>query len=86
MIKKRLLWLLVVSGLIGVSNFLVVDYFTKERDRLEREINSLYFLSVINYRQIETLQNLELRRTNPDLQQRLKLIRQEYGAEPLVEE
>lgn len=86
MIKKRLLWLLVVSGLIGVSNFLVVDYFTKERDRLEREINSLYFLSVIHSRQIETLQNLELRRTNPDLQQRLKLIRQEYGAEPLVEE
>ena len=86
MIKKRLLWLLVVGGLIGLSNFLVVDYFSKERDRLELEINSLYFLSVIHSRQIETLQNIELRRTNPDLQQRLKLIRQEYGAEPLAEE
>ena len=60
----------------------MVSFFQQEHARLEKDIHGLYVLLIIQSRQIETLQNLELRRINPDIQQRLKLIKDEYADVP----
>lgn len=63
---------------MSLNNYLIVKEFKSERDRLEAEISSLYFLSTIHSRQIRTLQNYEMRRESPDIQKRLKIVRDSY--------
>tara|TARA_R110000824_G_scaffold233463_1_gene421767 strand:- start:106 stop:354 length:249 start_codon:yes stop_codon:yes gene_type:complete len=79
--KKFMISCLIVAT-VSANNFLMVSFFQQEHARLEKDIHGLYVLLIIQSRQIETLQNLELRRINPDIQQRLKLIKDEYADVP----
>ena len=79
--KKFMISCLIVAT-VSANNFLMVSFFQQEHARLEKDIHGLYVLLIIQSRQIETLQNLELRRINPDIQQRLKLIKDDYADVP----
>ena len=71
-----------IAAIVAVYTCLMVVYFRGERDKLEEEIYNLYLLDMVQSRQIETLTNFELRRTNDKIQQRLKLIKEEYADVP----
>ena len=73
--RKFIWWSLLFIAIGSVNNFLLVDYFSKEHAKLESEVGNLYFISVMQSHQIRYLQNLELRRQNKDIQQRLTLVR-----------
>jgi hypothetical protein len=79
--KKFMISCLIVAT-VSANNFLMVSFFQQEHARLEKDIHGLYVLSVIQAHQIQTLQNLELRRINPEIQRKLKLIRDEYADVP----
>ncbi len=76
--KRFFMVVLLFAFAMSLNNYLIVKKFNSERDRLEAEISSLYFLSTIHSRQIRTLQNYEMRRENPDIQKRLKIVRDSY--------
>tara|TARA_R100000664_G_scaffold33774_1_gene51956 strand:+ start:1638 stop:1943 length:306 start_codon:yes stop_codon:yes gene_type:complete len=63
-----------------------VDKQSQEISELKEEIQSLYLLSVIQSRQIETLFNVELRRTNPAIQEKLEKVQQRYQELDSIEE
>jgi|TARA_R110000824_G_scaffold120382_6_gene275701 hypothetical protein len=81
--KKRLmkvgfaLWILSAPAAFGLAVFnnLAIRRAVAEQDE---NVDDLYLLLLIQARQIRTLNNLELRRLNPDIQRRLKLERDKY--------
>jgi hypothetical protein len=46
--------------------------------QIRQEITNVYIIQIIQARQIEVLLNIELRRTNLDIQERLDKIKEEY--------
>ena len=77
--RKVLVACCICSLIVAASNYVLVDRFNKEIKKLELEVNSLYFLSAMQGRQIQTLQNYELRRESPMIQEKLKLIKAQYA-------
>lgn len=72
------LWILsapVAIALALCNNFAIRRLAIKQ----DKTVNELYIMLAIQARQIRTLQNLELRRTNPEIQRRLKLEREKFA-------
>jgi guanylate kinase len=61
-----------------ISIVFCLGFLAQSLKQIKQEINNVYIIQIIQARQIETLLNLELRRTNTSIQDRLDKIREEY--------
>ena len=62
---------------ISLNVFCLV-YVVKEIRDLKKETEHLYIMDLLAGRQIRTLQNLEMRRMQPDIQKRLAEVRERF--------
>lgn len=61
-----------------VSITVCIGFLVSSVKTLQDDINNIYLIQVIQARQIETLFNIELRRTSPEIQERLDAMGLEY--------
>ncbi len=67
---------LFLGALLIVANFAFMFYMLdRQKKAIDAEVEQLYIIHLIGARQIRTLQNLEMRRLRPDIQERLAKIR-----------
>ena len=59
-------------------NLFCLVYVVKEIRDLKKETEHLYIMDLLAGRQIRTLQNLEMRRMQPDIQKRLAEVRERF--------
>jgi len=63
------------AGLLGWTTHQTQDL----KKKIAKQEHEIYIMFLIQARQIQTLQNLEIRRTSPDIQRRLEEVRKEYA-------
>ena len=69
---------IILGALLIVSNFAFMFYMLdRQKKAIDTEVEQLYIMHLIEARQIRTLQNLEMRRLRPDIQERLAKIREQ---------
>tara|TARA_R100000008_G_scaffold77815_2_gene58441 strand:+ start:670 stop:903 length:234 start_codon:yes stop_codon:yes gene_type:complete len=70
---------IVLGALLIIANFAFLYYMLdRQKKAIDAEIDQLYFIHLIQARQVRTLQNLEMRRLSPEIQERLEKIRKEF--------
>lgn len=70
---------LFLGALLIVANFAFMFYMLdRQKKAIDAEVEQLYFIHLIQARQVRTLQNLEMRKLRPDIQKRLAEIKERY--------
>ena len=70
---------IIFGALLIVANFAFMFYMLdRQKKAIDAEVEQLYIMHLIEGRQIRTLQNLEMRRLRPDIQDRLERIREQF--------
>jgi hypothetical protein len=63
------------AGLLGWTTYQIQSL----KEQVVKQEHELYIMFLIQARQIRTLQNLEMRRINPDIQRRLDEVKKKYA-------
>tara|TARA_R110002051_G_C8678627_1_gene491441 strand:+ start:644 stop:910 length:267 start_codon:yes stop_codon:yes gene_type:complete len=70
---------LFLGALLIVANFAFMFYMLdRQKKAIDVEVEQLYFIHLVQARQVRTLQNLEMRKLRPDIQKRLAEIKERY--------
>ena len=70
---------LFLGALLIVTNFAFMFYMLdRQKKAIDVEVEQLYFIHLVQARQVRTLQNLEMRKLRPDIQKRLAEIKERY--------
>tara|TARA_R110002020_G_scaffold276196_1_gene491553 strand:+ start:169 stop:450 length:282 start_codon:yes stop_codon:yes gene_type:complete len=70
---------ILLGALLVVANFAFLFYMLdSQKQAIDEEIDQLYFIHLIQARQVRTLQNIEMRNLRPDIQKRLAEIKEQY--------